>query len=512
MEARNFVTAREMVQNGNWLLPTMNDQPRITKPPLPTWLSASIMLLTGDLDALGPLRFPAAISATLMIFFVFGLARKFASDPLSPFLVAIVLATCFYVTFLGRQGTWDIFCHSFMLLAIWCLYEGWHSVRHNYFLFFLAGLAMGLSFLSKGPVSFYTVLLPFLIAYFICFDSSAAKFNWRGMAMTILTAIIISAIWPLYIYLNQPDLATSVAETESGSWVTRNVRPFWYYWNFTAHSGIWVVMGIVVMIWPYAKPRINQFGNYKFFLLWLMAALILLSVIPEKKVRYLLPVFIPFSFLVGNYLNYLINIYKEKKESAWDKRILLVNTVIFLTIAVAVPLACFLKFYRNGSMSFSYWIVSLLFYSGLAYGLIYSYRSRNVMNLILIIVILNTSIYFLLFPLASPLIYTNPHYQSLTATRELAGLNDGDLYYLNENEEIRPERIWEIGRPVKQWKYKNKCHPPQDTPFVLFSKLPPEELFKGCEAQFTYELIKAYEYRKEKTGEFYYVGRLIPAE
>ena len=311
---------------------------------------------------------------------------------------------------------------------------------------------------------------------------------------------------------NQPDLAKSVAETESGSWVTRNVRPFWYYWNFAAHAGIWVVMGIVVIIGPYARPRVNQFGNYKFFLLWLMAALLLLSVIPEKKVRYLLPVFIPFSFLVGNYLNYLINIYKEKKESVWDKRILLINTIIFLTIAVAVPVACFLKFYRNGSMSFSLWVVSLLFYSGLAYALVYSYRSRNVMTLILIIVVLNASIYFLLFPLASPLLYTNPHYQSLTATRDLAGLNDRDLYYLNENDEMRPERIWEIGRPVKQWKYSNKCHPPQDIPFVLFSKLPPEELFKDCEAQFTYELIKAYDYRKEKTGEFYYVGRLIPAK
>jgi 4-amino-4-deoxy-L-arabinose transferase-like glycosyltransferase len=36
MEARNFVTAREMVNDHHWLVPTMNGELRITKPPLPT--------------------------------------------------------------------------------------------------------------------------------------------------------------------------------------------------------------------------------------------------------------------------------------------------------------------------------------------------------------------------------------------------------------------------------------------------------------------------------------------
>jgi 4-amino-4-deoxy-L-arabinose transferase-like glycosyltransferase len=36
MEARNFVTAREMLQKGNWVLTTLNEEPRYQKPPLPT--------------------------------------------------------------------------------------------------------------------------------------------------------------------------------------------------------------------------------------------------------------------------------------------------------------------------------------------------------------------------------------------------------------------------------------------------------------------------------------------
>ena len=40
MEARNFVTAREMLLDNNWLMPTFNGEPRYQKPPLPTWISA----------------------------------------------------------------------------------------------------------------------------------------------------------------------------------------------------------------------------------------------------------------------------------------------------------------------------------------------------------------------------------------------------------------------------------------------------------------------------------------
>ena len=40
IEARNFVSAREMLHDGNWLLTTLNAEPRYQKPPLPTWLTA----------------------------------------------------------------------------------------------------------------------------------------------------------------------------------------------------------------------------------------------------------------------------------------------------------------------------------------------------------------------------------------------------------------------------------------------------------------------------------------
>ena len=47
MEARNFITAREMVESGNYLVTTLNGNLRFEKPPLPTYLTAFIMKITG---------------------------------------------------------------------------------------------------------------------------------------------------------------------------------------------------------------------------------------------------------------------------------------------------------------------------------------------------------------------------------------------------------------------------------------------------------------------------------
>ena len=54
MEARNFVTAREMVSDGHWLLTTLNGEPRYEKPPLPAWLSAVGAIIAGSVPRGAP--------------------------------------------------------------------------------------------------------------------------------------------------------------------------------------------------------------------------------------------------------------------------------------------------------------------------------------------------------------------------------------------------------------------------------------------------------------------------
>ncbi|NJW55184.1 hypothetical protein HC175_19915, partial [Salinimicrobium sp. CDJ15-91] len=95
-----------------------------------------------------------------------------------------------------------------------------------------------------------------------------------------------------------------------------NVRPFYYYWSFFTQSGIWTIPAFVALLYPYMKSRVSNKKAYKFALLWTLSAVILLSIIPEKKSRYLLPVLIPMALNTGFYIEYLFRCFKtlEKKE------------------------------------------------------------------------------------------------------------------------------------------------------------------------------------------------------
>lgn len=42
MEQRKLVTAREIADEGNWLVPTKNGELRLQKPPLPTWVDGVV--------------------------------------------------------------------------------------------------------------------------------------------------------------------------------------------------------------------------------------------------------------------------------------------------------------------------------------------------------------------------------------------------------------------------------------------------------------------------------------
>ena len=68
MEARNFISAREMLTDGNWILTTMNDVSRYQKPPLPTWFSAISASIFGIKNEIA-YRLPVSLMALFTVFF-----------------------------------------------------------------------------------------------------------------------------------------------------------------------------------------------------------------------------------------------------------------------------------------------------------------------------------------------------------------------------------------------------------------------------------------------------------
>ncbi|WP_457616106.1 ArnT family glycosyltransferase [Lutibacter sp.] len=168
MEARNFITARELLQNNDWLLTTMNGEARYQKPPLPTWLTALSGISFG-IQSLFALRLPGVLMVLLLAFSLYFLSLKLKLSKIHSLHNSLILVTSFYVIAIINEAPWDIYTHAFMLTALYFLFQVLESDKVIWKQLIYSAFFVGCSIMSKGPVSLYALFLPFLISYGITF-------------------------------------------------------------------------------------------------------------------------------------------------------------------------------------------------------------------------------------------------------------------------------------------------------------------------------------------------------
>ena len=471
MESRNLVTAKEMVQYNNWLVPTMNGELRLEKPPLPTWIAAAIEACFPD--RLGLQRAAGGVMATMMVFFLYFLTIALTRERLLGLLSALVLATSFSVVMMGRVVTWDIYCHSFMLGAIFFLYRAMSAKRTRWWDFAMAGIFMGLSFLGKGPVSFYALLLPFLITYIAMYRPSF-RHKWWPMVMAVAICCVLSFWWPLYLYFTHPGGALGALAKESTAWLERNVRPWYYYWQFFTESGIWSLALLTALGgWYWLRKRMLFSKEYTLAVVWTLLTLVLLSLFPEKKIRYLLPLLIPASMAVGHYFFYLFSEIKSNRLSVKGKVLFRINAFFPALVAMGVPVALYLLFYAKQEMSlWLYVVISMLFLItalSITEGGIKLKPLKVFTGMMVLMILVET----LLMPsLANQ--FNNPDKKSIRAIRDIEALHAYPFYY-PEGEELRIELIYEAGRRILPCNLTDTVLL-EKLPMVLVSASPAEEV------------------------------------
>jgi 4-amino-4-deoxy-L-arabinose transferase-like glycosyltransferase len=431
-----------MVTDDNWLLTTMNGEPRYEKPPLPTWLAAIAGMLF-SFDNLTALRIPSAIITLILVLFSYRLGIYFLKDKKQAFISSLILASSFYVVFAGRNGTWDIFAHSFMMIGIYYIFQFFSSDEKIWRNALLAGTFIGISFMSKGPVSHFALFLPFVIAYSIVYKYSNFKKKWLPLIGLLIVATVISIWWPYYISVMDGETAKAIAEKETTAWKDRNVRPFYYYWSFFVQSGAWTVVAFVSLLYPYLKSRVENLKAYKFSLFWTLAAVVLLSLIPEKKSRYLLPVLIPLAFTTSFFISYLFKAFKERMNS-YERIPVYLNFGLIGLVGVAFPIVGYIFLKDNLDGFYVRFIVTSLVLVAIGYFILKYLYQRNIQRVFyLIVFFLMTAVTFG-FPLANAFL-GNPKYNSLRDISRKAETEQIPVYMFNIQS---PELVWDYGGKV----------------------------------------------------------------
>jgi len=436
MEARNFITAREMLLDGNWFLTTMNGLPRYEKPPLPTWLTAFSAMIFG-LKNIAALRFPSALMALLLIFFTRHLSLHLSQSKRFALHASLIVATSFYVVYAGRDGSWDVYAHAFMIGGILYLNKFLSADEKLYQSALFSGVFIGLSFMSKGPVSHFALLLPFLMAYGVVFRFQSLKKKLIPLVLLLISALIISAWWPLYVYLFDRSAAETIAQIEGNAWVNNSVKSIFYYWSFFTQSGIWAIPAFISLVYPYLKTKVSNPKVYRFTFLWTLFAVLLLSLIPEKKARYLFPVLIPLAMNLSFYIEYLFKEFKNVKRV--EKLPIYLHFTLLILVGLAFPFTVFKLFVRS-LLFLKYWYFGASFLMiFLAVWMIILIWKNNIVKLFYTNILLLLTVILVAFPLGS-LFYDNPDNISSRKITIAENTYQTTTYSYGE---ISPEILWQ---------------------------------------------------------------------
>jgi 4-amino-4-deoxy-L-arabinose transferase-like glycosyltransferase len=321
MELFNLVPVREAFRDHHWLMPTLNGVPRLEKPPLPVWIPAALIRATG-IDSLWLLRTPSILLALLTGFATYGLGCVFfknANDPNSrryALLAAILLPTMLIFNRQARLASYDIFATGFLTCGAMFLAMLAEAERPTFWrwlgLTLGAGIATGLSVMSKGPVPVATVMLP-LGLWLLVFHRRWPV--WAGVAAAAIISVAVFFPWLWVIGKQYPEawarwksefiqFGTGNAENPAAAGTKEQLQKSKLYYlamlAWVAPLTPTVIGGLLLPFLPLQSdpqpaPRERR-GRWLFWLV-LVGGLLLLTVPSEKKPRYALQLF-PFAALL----------------------------------------------------------------------------------------------------------------------------------------------------------------------------------------------------------------------
>jgi len=477
MEARNFITAREMLTDGNWILTTMNGDARYEKPPLPTWLAASMGGIFG-VQNVWAMRFPGVVMLMLLGAMVFTLSRKLHLTKLHSFVNSLVAITSLYIVAIVFEAPSDIYAHALMFCGIYFIFSRLQSQdkKTAIYQWIFTALFISMSVLSKGPVSLYILLLPFIIAYIILFRKTTHIKNWIWISISILIGLIIGFSWYFYIRYVDYETFVQITSKETDNWTGYNVKPFYYYWSFFTQSGIWTIPAFISLLYPYMKSRVINLKAYQFTLLWTLIAVILLSIIPEKKSRYLMPVLIPLALNIGFYLEYIIRSFNTLRDKREQLPVYLNFGLIAISFLIISSIAVVLGYKTSYLTTVD--IIPLFIIIALSAFLLIELKRRNIKTLVIGILgyfILSLNIVFNAY---SKYLKTVTHNNNITLAsnnkvisypiEKLNTLADYQIYSLSENS---IEITWEYGDKIPLIYKDSILKTPRDQKFYALTIL-----------------------------------------
>ena len=316
-EGRYTSTGINMLESGNWLLPTVDgEHPHLTKPPVTYWALAASFGLLGMNEWAA--RLPAALAFIGTGLLLLGLGRRLC--PVRPWLPAVIYALSLAPYIGANVVSTDTLLTFFETAAMFAFVEAWHRnaalerrwIRAMWVLW-------GLAFMTKGPPG----LIPLLAVVLLLAWQDRASLRRLLDPVGLAAFAVVAFTWFGILIAQDPDrlgyfLGYEVYDRIFTAKQDRNSG--WYDWievygpMFVVGALPWWVLALVAAGGPraaWAAFRVRLRNRDRAWLLlaaWFFLPLTVFILARSRLQLYVLPLFVPLSLMLGRALGHVVEV------------------------------------------------------------------------------------------------------------------------------------------------------------------------------------------------------------
>jgi 4-amino-4-deoxy-L-arabinose transferase-like glycosyltransferase len=317
-EGRNANTAYEMLEAGEWIVPTFNAELRSHKPVLLYWLQMAAYSAFGVNEFAA--RLPSALAALLTLLIAYELGRRMF-DATTGLLAGLILGSAPMFCASGHFANPDALLNACVALTLFAFWRGYALSSRGWFV--PSGVAAGLAFLAKGPTG---LLLPgAVVVLFLAWSGRLKLLLDRRVFWGVLAFALVALPW--YVWVGVETKGQFLKEF----FLTHNLQralttmeghrgPPYYYlavllvgfapWSIFLGLALWYAFWSALRrpwrsargLWERAAEKGGSADAYRFLGCWLAVYLGAFSVATTKLPNYILPLCLPTALLTARFL------------------------------------------------------------------------------------------------------------------------------------------------------------------------------------------------------------------
>lgn len=352
-------TSLQMRQGGPWLVPQLDGEPRVKKPPLMSWITA-LTLRQSTIDALDApdiairdaayedlsfqVRWTGVAAGCVLMLATFALARALGGNAVGLGATMIVATNFLFMKFM-RQSTTDVHLAMWVTIANASFAMGLLKGRW-WLAATLGALATAMAFLCKGPVALLETILPLVVGMFVVrrarigSGSTGAGTRGRSIALVAVGAIVFALValpWFVHVLMTVPGVwGTWFTEvTREGATDLEPGNPATYF-LLGPMMWPWLVFGVIGLIlivreWRDPKRLIP--------LLQIVLPLTVMICFRDRKDRYLLPMIAPSATICAFGLAAWIDDWRARDRTKFGRNHVTLAIHLLVCFGAAIAMA-----------------------------------------------------------------------------------------------------------------------------------------------------------------------------